>query len=158
MKTAIRSDDPVLYLEHKNLLTLKGPVPDGEHVVPFGQAAVAREALTAGAVMVNDVWGLRRDPDMADVAARHKVPVILMHNRSKPQDAAFEARLGGRYTGSQYEDLISDIMQELTACVQIARGAGIADGVSRGRALASYSTSTAAHTHGSPCDRRYERF
>ena len=41
-KTAIRSDDPVLFLEHKNLLALKGPVPDGEHLVPFGQAAVSR--------------------------------------------------------------------------------------------------------------------
>jgi 2-oxoisovalerate dehydrogenase E1 component len=42
LKTAIRCDDPVLFLEHKNLLTLKGPVPDGEHLVPFGQAAISR--------------------------------------------------------------------------------------------------------------------
>jgi 2-oxoisovalerate dehydrogenase E1 component len=42
LKTAIRCDDPVLFLEHKNLLAVKGPVPDGEHLVPFGQAAVAR--------------------------------------------------------------------------------------------------------------------
>jgi 2-oxoisovalerate dehydrogenase E1 component len=42
LKTAIRCDDPVLFLEHKNLLGLKGPVPDGEHLVPFGQAAVVR--------------------------------------------------------------------------------------------------------------------
>ena len=39
LKTAIRSDDPVLFLEHKNLLTLKGPVPDGEYLIPFGQAS-----------------------------------------------------------------------------------------------------------------------
>jgi len=42
LKTAIRCDDPVLFLEHKKLLTLKGPVPEGEHLVPFGQAAVIR--------------------------------------------------------------------------------------------------------------------
>ncbi len=42
LKTAIRCDDPVLFLEHKNLLSLKGSVPDGEHLVPFGQAAVSR--------------------------------------------------------------------------------------------------------------------
>ncbi len=42
LKTSLRSDDPVLFLEHKNLLTLKGPVPDGEHLVPFGQAAIPR--------------------------------------------------------------------------------------------------------------------
>ncbi len=43
LKTAIRCDDPVLFLEHKNLLNVKGPVPEGEHLVPFGRAVVARE-------------------------------------------------------------------------------------------------------------------
>ena len=42
LKTALRSDDPVLFLEHKNLLTLKGPVPAGEYLIPFGQAVVRR--------------------------------------------------------------------------------------------------------------------
>jgi len=91
------------------------------------KAVVAHEALEAGAVMVNDVWALRRDVDMADLIAERRVPVILMHNRSKPQDAAFEARLGGRYTGSQYADLIPDIQRELQECVEVARGAGVAD-------------------------------
>jgi dihydropteroate synthase len=83
--------------------------------------------LEAGAVMVNDVWGLRRDLDMADLIAERGVPAILMHNRSKPQDAAFEARLGGRYTGSQCDDLIPDIRRELQECVDIGRNAGIPD-------------------------------
>ncbi len=91
------------------------------------KAAVAYEALEAGAVLINDVWGLRRDPDMADLIAERAVPVILMHNRSQPQDAAFEARLGGRYTGSQYEDLIPDIQRELQECVDLARAAGVPD-------------------------------
>ena len=91
------------------------------------KAAVAREALEAGAVMVNDVWALRRDPDMAALIAERGVPVILMHNRSKPQDAAFEARLGGRYTGSHYDDLIPDIQRELQEGVDLARSAGIPD-------------------------------
>ncbi len=91
------------------------------------KAVVAHEALEAGAVMVNDVWGLRRDEDMADLVAERNVPVIVMHNRSKPQDAAFEARLGGRYTGSQYDDLIPDIQRELLECVDLARAAGIPD-------------------------------
>jgi 2-oxoisovalerate dehydrogenase E1 component len=43
MKTALRSDDPVLFLDHKGVLNLKGPVPDGEHLVPFGKAAVRRQ-------------------------------------------------------------------------------------------------------------------
>src|ERR1700731_483133 len=45
------------------------------------KAAVAAWALAAGAVIVNDVWGLQRDPDMAHVVAGHDAPVIVMHNR-----------------------------------------------------------------------------
>jgi dihydropteroate synthase len=45
------------------------------------KAAVAAWALDHGAAIVNDVWGLQRDPDMATVVARHGVPVIIMHNR-----------------------------------------------------------------------------
>jgi pyruvate dehydrogenase E1 component beta subunit len=42
LKAAIRSDDPVLYFEHKGLFPLKGPVPDGDHLVPIGKANVER--------------------------------------------------------------------------------------------------------------------
>jgi pyruvate dehydrogenase E1 component beta subunit len=42
LKTAIRSDDPVVYMEHKDLWGLEGEVPDGEHLVPFGSARVVR--------------------------------------------------------------------------------------------------------------------
>ncbi len=89
------------------------------------KAEVARQALAAGAAMINDVWGLRRDPDMGDLAAKRGVPIVLMHNRSKPEDAAFQARLGPRYTGSQYDDLIPDITRELSECIDLARAAGI---------------------------------
>ena len=91
------------------------------------KAEVARQALDAGAAIVNDVWGLRRDLDMAELIAQRNVPVIIMHNRSKPQDAAFEARLGGRYTGSHYDDLIPDIQRELLESVDLARQAGVPD-------------------------------
>ncbi len=43
LKSAIRSDDPVIFIEHKALYGTKGEVPDGEHIVPFGRAKVARE-------------------------------------------------------------------------------------------------------------------
>lgn len=43
LKTAVRDNDPVLYLEHKALLAIKGDVPEGDYTVPFGQAWVARE-------------------------------------------------------------------------------------------------------------------
>ena len=91
------------------------------------KAVVAHEALEAGAVMINDIWGLRRDSEMADLVAERGLPVIVMHNRSKPQDAAFEARLGGRYVGSKYDDLIPDIQRELLECVALAREAGVPD-------------------------------
>lgn len=43
LASAIRCDDPVVYMEHKNLWAMEGEVPDGEHLVPFGQARVVRE-------------------------------------------------------------------------------------------------------------------
>ena len=56
-KTAIRSDDPVVFMEHRSLLNTKGPVPEEEYCIPFGQAAIAREGtdvtVVAIAVMVN---------------------------------------------------------------------------------------------------------
>jgi dihydropteroate synthase len=91
------------------------------------KAAVAETALQAGAHWVNDVWGFRADSDIAKVAARHNAPVILMHNRSKPANAELQQRLGGRYIGVHYDNLIEDISRELMESVDIARAAGIPD-------------------------------
>lgn len=91
------------------------------------KAPVAAAALEAGAALVNDVWGLRADPDLAPLVAKRAVPVILMHNRSKPADARVAERLGGRYVGIQYDDLIADIQRELLESVAIAQAAGIPD-------------------------------
>jgi dihydropteroate synthase len=90
------------------------------------KAAVAAEALAAGAHLINDVWGLRADPSLAEVAAKRKVPVILMHNRSKPGNAQMQANLGGRYVGMQYDDLLEDVKKELLESVALAIQAGIA--------------------------------
>jgi dihydropteroate synthase len=89
------------------------------------KAEVARQAVEAGASIINDVWGLRMDSDMAKVAAEAKVPIVLMHNRSKPKDAVQEAQLGGRYVGVEYAELLSDIKRELNECVEMALRAGI---------------------------------
>src|SRR5258708_7194700 len=51
------------------------------------KAKVAAWALERGAAILNDVWGLQRDPDMARVAAAHGVPVIVMHNRETADPA-----------------------------------------------------------------------
>lgn len=89
------------------------------------KATVARAALDAGAHWINDVWGLRADPEMAQVAARNAAPVILMHNRSKPGTAELQARLGGRYVGVEYEDLLMDVCRELMESVSIALASGV---------------------------------
>jgi dihydropteroate synthase len=75
------------------------------------KAEVAQAALAAGAVIVNDVWGLQRDPNMAGVVAGHAVPVVIMHNRDTA-DAAI--------------DTMADIRAFLARSLAIAERAGIA--------------------------------
>lgn len=101
--------------------------PDALISVDTYRSVVAQQALAAGASWVNDVWGLRADPDLAAVAAAHGAPVILMHNRLKPGSAELQARLGGRYVGVEYDDLIGDICRELMESVALAHKAGIPD-------------------------------
>jgi dihydropteroate synthase len=91
------------------------------------RAVVAEAALGAGASMVNDVWSLKADPDLAGVIARHAVPVILMHNRSSWANAELKERLGGRYVGIPYDNLIADIQRELMESVELAHKAGVPD-------------------------------
>lgn len=92
------------------------------------KAEIARAALDAGADLVNDVWGLRMDPEMKRVIADRGVPIVIMHNRSRPKDAAQTERLGGRYVGVEYGDLLGDIIRELRAQIELGRDAGIRDG------------------------------
>lgn len=74
------------------------------------KAQVAEAAVQAGAKIINDVWGARREPKIAEVAARHNVPIILMHNREV----------------AEYENLLQDDMQaDLRESIAIARAAGV---------------------------------
>lgn len=91
------------------------------------KALVAEEALRVGAHFINDVWGFRADPGIASVAARHEVPSILMHNRSKPANAQVLENLGGRYVGMEYGNLLEDVKRELMESVEVARAAGLPD-------------------------------
>ncbi len=75
------------------------------------KAQVAAHALAAGASIVNDVWGLQRDPDMAGVVARHAVPVIMMHNRETADPAI---------------DIMADIAAFFARSLDLAARAGIA--------------------------------
>ena len=73
------------------------------------KADVATRALEAGARLVNDVWALRRDPQMAAAVSRAGVPVVLMHN--KP--------------GGGYHDLLEEIAASLRESVELGQAAGI---------------------------------
>ncbi len=91
------------------------------------RASTAEEALREGADMINDVWSLHADPDLAGVAARCQAPVVLMHNRSSWANAQIKEKLGGRYVGVPYENLVVDIRRELLESVALAHAAGIQD-------------------------------
>jgi dihydropteroate synthase len=91
------------------------------------KSEVAEAALQAGAHIVNDVWGFHADPHLPEVVARHRAPVILMHNRSSWAQAEIKEKLGGRYVGVPYDDLLEDIKRELLESVALAHEVGIPD-------------------------------
>lgn len=91
------------------------------------RASVAEAALAAGADWVNDVWGLRMDADMAPLIAKARCPIVLMHNRSRPKNVAQAERLGSRFVGVDYDDLLADVTRELQESIDMARAAGIVD-------------------------------
>jgi len=101
--------------------------PDALISIDTYKAAVAEEALKAGAHIVNDVWALRADPALAGVAAVHNAPVILMHNRSNPATVEVREQLGNAYIGAEYDDLLEDVKRELMDSVRLAQQAGIGD-------------------------------
>jgi 2-oxoisovalerate dehydrogenase E1 component len=80
LKTAIRSDDPVLFLEHKNLLALKGPVPDGEYLIPFGQAAVRRVGTDLTIVGIG--FTVKQALDAAELLAAEGVSAEVIDPRT----------------------------------------------------------------------------
>jgi len=86
LKRALRSDDPVLFFEHRELLAVKGPVPRGDYVVEFGKAVVVREGtdltVVALALMV------RRALEACDRLAGRGVSVEVVDPRTvSPLDA-----------------------------------------------------------------------
>lgn len=75
------------------------------------KSKVAKAAIAAGADLVNDIWGLKYDPDMAKTIADAKVACCLMHNRKK----------------AEYADFMKDFLTDLGESVKIAEDAGIAE-------------------------------
>ncbi|MCA9868891.1 MAG: dihydropteroate synthase, partial [Anaerolineae bacterium] len=64
---------------------------------------------------------------IAEVTARAGALAVLMHNRSKREHVSINPALGGRYVGTDYSDLIADIIAELQVSIDLARRAGIPD-------------------------------
>jgi dihydropteroate synthase len=106
---------------------ISGQFPEALISIDTYKAEVAEQAFETGAHMLNDVWALRADPDLAAVAAAHNAPVVLMHNRSNPAGVEVRARLGGSYTGAEYGDVIEDVKRELMNSVELAARSGIPD-------------------------------
>jgi dihydropteroate synthase len=75
------------------------------------KAETARAALEAGADMINDIWGAKKDPEIANVAAEYDVPIILMHNRKEEE--------------AHYSNIIDDMKRDLEESIDIALTAGV---------------------------------
>jgi dihydropteroate synthase len=106
---------------------IKKEFPEAIISIDTYKAKVAEEGFKAGAHILNDVWALRADPELASVAKKFNAPVILMHNRSNPASVEVREQLGNAYIGSEYENLIEDAKRELLISVDIAHKAGIED-------------------------------
>jgi dihydropteroate synthase len=74
--------------------------------------AVARAAIEAGAHIINDIWGAKKDPSIAKVAADLQVPIILMHNREE----------------QSYTNYFEEYLSDLNESIRIAKEAGVPDG------------------------------
>jgi 2-oxoisovalerate dehydrogenase E1 component len=79
-KTALRGDDPVLFLEHKALLNSKGNVPEEEYSIPFGQAAIVREGKDATVVALGSM--VRRTVEAADELAKEGIAIEIIDPRT----------------------------------------------------------------------------
>ena len=75
------------------------------------KSSVAESSIQAGADLVNDIWGLKYDPQMASVIAKYDVACCLMHNKSN----------------TEYQNFLIDMLSETQECVNLARQAGIKD-------------------------------
>lgn len=73
------------------------------------KSRVAEAAIAAGAHIINDIWGAKYDPEIAKVAVKWNVPIILMHNRNN----AF------------YSNFREDVIQDLTESIELALSAGV---------------------------------
>lgn len=75
------------------------------------KSKVAEQALACGAHIINDIWGLQQDEEMAQVAARYQVPVVIMHNRR---------------TTESTQDIMAELAEFFARSLEIGMNAGVA--------------------------------
>jgi dihydropteroate synthase len=75
------------------------------------KAEVAKQSIEAGAHIINDIWGAKFDHNVAKVAAKYNVPIILMHNRTEPN----------------YQNFIRDVLNDLYESIMLVKKAGVKD-------------------------------
>jgi dihydropteroate synthase len=80
------------------------------------KASIARAALDAGVSLVNDISGLRYEPELAEVVAKHRAAIILMHTRGRSKEM---------YKHAVYSEVVDEVLDELRESVAFAGGAGI---------------------------------
>src|SRR5580692_8948463 len=87
-----------------------GAALDAPISIDTSKAAVAREAARLGACVINDVWGLQRDPGMADAVAETGSAVVVMHNRDEKDPSL---------------DILDDVERFFERSLNLAAGAGV---------------------------------
>jgi len=92
------------------LKAVREAVPGVPLSIDTTKVAVAEAALTAGAHLLNDIWGVGPDPAMAELAASAGVPLLVMHNRVEPR----------------YDDVVREVVDDLRAALDRAERAGVA--------------------------------
>ncbi|MDZ4686902.1 MAG: dehydrogenase E1 component subunit alpha/beta [Planctomycetaceae bacterium] len=131
LKRALRCDDPVLFLEHREILQMKGPVPEGDYEIEFGQARVVREGrhvtVVALAKMVHQTLGVCADLDREGISVEvvdprtvspldtatilqsvHKTGRLLIVDEP-PGQYGFSAEIAARVADEGFNDLDAPI-------------------------------------------------
>ena len=92
--------------------------------IDTSKSEVAREALKAGASVLNDVWGLKRDPKLGELAAKNNVPIILMSNQR--DKGGYDSKI--KRDTSYYEDVMGEVTSFLKQSVDTALKLGVPRG------------------------------
>lgn len=112
--------DPVpLEEELRRTLPVVSALAEKIHVpisIDTYKSEVAKRALDSGASMVNDISGMRFDPEMAEVVSRYMVPVVIMHIKGSPRDMQ---------VNPLYDSLITEISEYFNEGLRLALNAGI---------------------------------